>query len=144
LLRCTIHARLILTSGVGVRGGDLLGVLLGFLVSLFSMIVRKLRARRTSDWREAVATVVGASCQKSPFLPRPVAEIVHTYRIDGGFYGGVDEKPFFLDTSAETYADLFSRGDNLVVRVKPGHPEISIVCDEDVVVPNHPTANVST
>jgi hypothetical protein len=130
-------------EGVGVIGGDLLGVLIGFLVSLFSMIVRTLRARRTSDWREAMATVVGASSQRSSFPPRPVAEIVYTYRIDGGFYGGVDEKPFFLATSAEEYAEQFAKGDDLVVRVKPGQPEKSIVRDEDFVKPNHPPANPS-
>jgi hypothetical protein len=124
--------------------GWYLDVFIGYLVSLFRMIVRDLRARRTASWRETTATVSGASCQTSSFLPRPVAEIVYTYRIDGGFYGGVDEKPFFLGGSAKEYASQFARGDNLVVRVKPDHPEISIVRDEDVVMPNHPPSNVST
>lgn len=124
--------------------GWYLDVFIGYLVSLFRMIVRDLRARRTVSWRETTATVSGASCQTSFFLPRPVAEIVYTYRIDGGFYGGVDEKPFFLASSAEEYAGQFARGDNLAVRVKPDHPEISTVRDEDIVMPNHPPANVST
>jgi hypothetical protein len=124
--------------------GWYLDVFIGYLISLFRMIVRDVRARRTNEWRETTATVSGASCQTSSFLPRPVAEIVYTYRIDGGFYGGVDEKPFFFASSAKEYAGQFARGDNLVVRVSPGQPEISIVRDEDVVMPNRPPANVST
>jgi hypothetical protein len=64
-------------------------------------------------------------------MPRPVAEIVYTYRFDGGFYGGVDRKPFFLESSAKAYADQFTRGNTLFIRVKTGDPETSFVPDED-------------
>ena len=114
-------------------GGWYADVLVGYVISLFRMITRKLRTSRSKGWREALATVVGASCQESWYLPRPVAEIIYTYRVDGGFYGGVDEKPFFSGDSAKEYAGRFARGDNLVVRVKPGEPEISIVREEDQV-----------
>jgi hypothetical protein len=106
------------------------------LITLFRIVARTLRARRSKAWREITATVAGATCQSSSYMPRPVAEIVYTYRVDGGFYGGVDEKPFFFESSAKHYAEQFARGDSLVVRVKPGEPEVSIVPDEDQVRPN--------
>jgi hypothetical protein len=80
------------------------------------------------------------SCQSSSYLPRPVAEIVYTYRINGGFCGGVDEKPFFFECSAKHYAEQFAQGDSLFVLVKPGEPEVSIVLDEGHVRPNQPAA----
>lgn len=66
-------------------------------------------------------------------MPRPVAEIVYTYHFDGGFYGGVDQKPFFLESSAKAYADQFTRGDGLIIRVKTEDPETSLVRHEDQV-----------
>jgi hypothetical protein len=150
LIKCLLIASVYDTGaphglkGASVFGDRFLGEFVGSLISLFRMFAGKLRARRSSDWRATTATVAGASCQISSFLPRTVAEIVYTYRIDGGFYGGVDEKPFFLSTSAEEYAKQFAVGDNLVVRIKPGAPEVSIVCEQHIVRPNHPPANVST
>jgi Protein of unknown function (DUF3592) len=108
-------------------GGWFADVIVGYFITLFRVVSRILRARRSKGWPEITATVSGASCQTSSYMPRPVAEIVYTYRLDGGFYGGVDEKPFFFESSAKQYAQRFTRGDSLVVRVKPGKPEVSIV-----------------
>ncbi len=107
--------------------------IIGFLVSLVRIVARKWRARRCSGWRKTTATIVGVSWQAQSYLPRPDAEIVYTYRIDGGFYGGVDTKPFCLESSAKNYASHFAKGDDLLVRVKPGEPETSVVLDEDQV-----------
>lgn len=106
-------------------------VIVGYFITLFRILVRIRRTNKSKDWREVTATVAGASCQTQSYAPRPVAEIVYTYRIDGGFYGGVDEKPFFFDSAARDYADRFTRGDTLVIRVKPGEPETSVVRDAD-------------
>jgi hypothetical protein len=117
-------------------GGWFADVFVGYFITLFRMVARSLRARKSKSWHEITATVSGASCQSSSYMPRPVAEIVYTYRFNGDFYGGVDEKPFFFESSAKQYAEQFSRGDSLVVLVKPGEPEVSIVLDEDHVRPN--------
>jgi hypothetical protein len=122
-------------------GGWFADVIVGYFITLFRIVSRILRARRIKGWREITATVSGASCQTSSYMPRPVAEIVYTYRLDGGFYGGVDEKPFFLESSAKQYAEQLARGDSLVVRVKPGQPEVSIVRDEDQVRKNQSTTS---
>ena len=117
-------------------GGWFVDVFVGYFVTLFRIVARILRTRRSKGWREITATVSGASSQTSSYMPRPVAEIVYTYRLDGSFYGGADEKPFFFESSAQRYAQQFTRGDSLIVRVKPGKPEVSIVNDEDQIRTN--------
>ena len=112
-------------------GGWFADVIFGYFVTLFRIAYRIVRARKSEGWPAITATVTGASCQTSSYMRRPIAEIVYTYRFEGGFYGGVDEKPFFLESSAREYAEQFARGDSLVVRVKPGMPEVSIVPDKD-------------
>jgi hypothetical protein len=119
--------------------GWYLDVLVGYLISLFRIVARGRRARRCNGWVETTATIVGISCRTAFFLPRPIAEIVYTYHFDGGFYGGVDEKPFYTESSAKKYVDQVAKGDNLVVRVNPGEPEISVVLDQDQVSPNEMT-----
>ena len=69
----------------GLFAGDIMG----FLVSLVRIVARKGRARRCIGWRETTATIVGVSWRAQLTFPRPEAEIAYTYRIDGGFYGGV-------------------------------------------------------
>ena len=112
-------------------GGWFLDVIVGYVITFCRIIARSLRASRSKDWCETSATVVGASCETQAYIPRPVAEIVYTYHFDGRFYGGVDRKPFFLESSAKAYADQFTRGDTLIIRVKTEDPEISFLRDED-------------
>jgi hypothetical protein len=112
-------------------GGWFADIFVGYVISLFKKAARKWRARRCIGWPKTMATIAGSSCQTQSYMPRPVAEIVYTYHFDGGFYGGVDEKPFCLESSAQNCAHKFAKGDNLVVRVKPGEPEVSLVRDED-------------
>jgi|SRR5207245_6883402 len=121
----------------GLFAGDIIG----FLVSLVRIVTRKGRARRCSGWRETTATIVSVSWRAQLTFPRPEAEIAYTYRIDGGFYGGVDTKPFCFQSSAKNYASRCAQGDSLIVRVKPGEPEISIVLDADQIKTNESTTN---
>ena len=121
----------------------LAGDIIGFLISLARIVARKWRSRRCSSWRETTATIVGVSWQAQSYLPRPDAEIVYTYRIDGGFYGGVDTKPFCLLSSAKNYANHFANRDSLIVRVKPGQAGISMVLDADQIKTNKSASRIS-
>jgi hypothetical protein len=47
---------------------------------------------------------------------------------------------FFFESSAKHYAEQFSRGDSLVVLVKPEELEVSIVPDEGHVRPSQAAA----
>ena len=114
-------------------GGWFADNILGFLVSLIRIEARKWRARRYKSWPEVAATIAGVSWQSQSYFPRPDAQIVYTYRVAGGFYGGDDTKPFCLGSSAESYASQFAKGEDLIIRVKPGQPEVSAVLDEDVI-----------
>jgi hypothetical protein len=55
-----------------------------------------------------------------------VAEIVYVYEVEGSTYSGFNEKPFISPNSAENYAAGFVSESALVVRLKPGRPEISV------------------
>ena len=112
------------------------GDIIGFLVSLARIVARKWRSRRCSSWRETTATIVRVVWRAQLISPRPEAEILYTYRMDGRFYRGVDTKPFCLLSSAKSYASHFANGDSLIVRVKPGQAEISMVLDADQIKTN--------
>jgi hypothetical protein len=112
-------------------GGWFVDVFVGYLITLGRILARRRRTQRIRDWPKVSAIVSGASCQSQAYMPRPIAEIVYTYHFDGSFYGGVDEKPFLLESSANACAGEFHRGDTLIIRVKPGEPETSLVRDED-------------
>lgn len=111
--------------------GWFVDVFVGYVITLYRILTRSVRARKTLNWPEVTATICGVSCQTQAYMPRPVAEIVYTYRFEGGVYGGVDDKPFFLESSAKAFADLFTRGDTLLIRIKPSEPETSFVRDDD-------------
>ena len=113
-------------------GGWFVDFIVGYFITLFRILARIRRTNRSKAWREVTATICGATCQTQSYAPRPVAEIDYTYRVEGRFYGGVDEKPFFLASDATNYAKQFTRGDRLVVRVNPSEMGTSIVTDYDL------------
>jgi len=50
------------------------------------------------------------------------------------------EEPFLLAGSVAEYLERFGEGRNIVVRVKPGNPEVSIMCegDQGALIQSHP------
>jgi hypothetical protein len=58
-------------------------------------------------------------------------EIVYAYRFEGELYTGIHEEPFLLADSLTDYVERFAEGRSVVVRVKPGNPEVSVVCEGD-------------
>ncbi len=79
------------------------------------------------------ATVTGSNCDHTPY-GGPVAEITYAYTHEGEYYSGIHREPFILRGSAEEYVARFRAGGDVIVRVKPVEPEVSIVRDDDQAV----------
>jgi len=59
-------------------------------------------------------------------------EIVYSYRFESELYTGIHEELFLFGGHLLTaYVARFGKGNLLVVRVKPGEPEVSIVRGDD-------------
>jgi hypothetical protein len=125
--------------------GWFLDVFVGWLITLYRILTRSMRVRETKEWRVISAVISSATFQGESYMPRPLALIAYTYRCEGSSYLGVDEKPFFFRSSAKAYADQFKRGDPLIIRVKPGELDTSVVLDPDQTrISAPPSTSVST
>lgn len=99
-----------------------------FFFYIFKAVVNWVRARGSRKWPSVEATVLadpdrgGVGCLK--------VEIFYSYRFDGELYTGSHDEPFLIDSTKE-YAARFPKDGSLVVRIKPGEPEVSVVRDED-------------
>jgi hypothetical protein len=102
-------------------------VVIGYLIRI---LIRAVRARGSNTWPVEKATVSNSRCPAAQY-GGPVAEIIYTYIHEGSYFSGIQRKPFLLRGSAEDYASRFPSASDVLVRVKPGEPEVSIVCDED-------------
>jgi hypothetical protein len=104
--------------------------LLKAIVYTFNVTVHWLRVCGTAHWPLANATVTAAPISSFGFAC-PSAEIVYAYRFQGELYTGIHEEPFILTDSLTDYVERFREGRSLVVRIKPGNPEVSVVCEGD-------------
>jgi len=104
--------------------------LLKAVVYALRAIMRRLRVWGSGQWALANATVTAPPASSSGFgCPR--VEIVYSYRFKGELYTGIHEEPFLLAGSLTDYVERFAEGRTIVVRVKPGNPEVSLVCEDD-------------
>jgi|HubBroStandDraft_1064217.scaffolds.fasta_scaffold54895_1 hypothetical protein len=106
--------------------GWYLEVVVGYLIRI---VIRAVRARGSSTWPLEKATVSDSRCPVAPY-GGPVAEVGYTYTHEGRYFAGVHRMPL-LRGSAEDYVARFPASSDVVIRVKPGEPEVSLVCDED-------------
>ena len=104
--------------------------LLKIIAYAFNATTRWVRGRGSEKWSFAKA-VVTAPPKNSSGLGCPRVEFVYSYRFKGELYTGLHEEPFWLADSAADYAERFGEGRSLVVRVKPGSPEVTVVCEDD-------------
>jgi hypothetical protein len=96
----------------------------------FSALVHWVRVCGTGQWPFINATVT-APPTRSSGLGCPRVEIVYSYRFKGELYTGIHEEPFLSTDSLADYVERFGEGRSIVVRVKPGNPEVSVVCEHD-------------
>jgi hypothetical protein len=97
---------------------------------LLRIVIRALRTRGSDGWPICRGTVRSSRALTAVY-GCPLAEIVYTYRVSGELYSGLHRRPFILTDSNERYANSFAEGGLLILRIKPGEPEMSIVRDDD-------------
>ena len=103
-------------------GGFFLDIIVEYLIRVTG---RAIKRRRSRGWPTTKATVVSSTYDKTSSCN--LTEVVYTYRSNGEPYSGMDKKPFWFSSNAEIYIGDFPPGAEFTVRVKPNHPEVSIV-----------------
>jgi hypothetical protein len=104
--------------------------LLKALVYALRVIIRWPKVAGSGQWPLANATVT-APPRSSEGLGCPTVEIVYSYRVKGELYTGLHEEPFLSTGALTTYVERFGEGRHIVIRVKLGNPEVSVVCERD-------------
>jgi hypothetical protein len=110
--------------------GWYMDVLVGYLIRI---LIQMTKERGSSRWPLEKAKVTGSNCDAAVY-GGPVAEVIYTYTHSGEYFSGMHREPFILRDSAEEYAARFPAGGDVIVRVKPGEPEVSIVREDDQAV----------
>ena len=102
-----------------------------FFVYAFKRVAQWARARGSDSWASASATVTAPPVVTFRNF-RQTVEIVYSYRFESELYTGIHEELFlFGGHSLTAYVARFGKGNPLVVRVKPGEAEVSIVRGDD-------------
>ena len=96
----------------------------------FNVTAHWLQVCGSGKWLLANATITAQPIGSSR-LGCPIVEIVYSYRYKGELYTGIHEEPFLLTESLTDYVARFGEGRSVIVRVKPGNPEVSVVCEDD-------------
>jgi hypothetical protein len=104
-------------------GGLVLDVWVEWLVRV---VMRLVQVLRSNSWPTVSGKVNAADYQKATFGCDLVA-ILYEYHLDGHVYVGSYKNPFISPLLAERYVARFPNGTELVLRVKPGKPSISVM-----------------
>ena len=92
-------------------------------------VVRLIKILRSGVWPLEYGTV--SSSSRFALHAGPIARITYTYRHHGKLFTGQYAKPFLFLRSAEHYAANYPVGSTIMVRIKPGQPDTTIVHDAD-------------
>jgi hypothetical protein len=104
--------------------------LLKALAYALRVVIRWPRVVGSSQWLLANATVTAPPTSLSG-IGCPRVETVYSYRVKGELYTGLHEEPFLSTDSLADYVERFAEGRSIVIRFKPGSPEVSVVCEDD-------------
>ena len=102
-------------------------IVVGFLIRT---VIRFVKIRSSKTWPVEKGTISSATCPTAVY-GGPVAELGYTYIHKGEYYSGVHRKAFMLKSSAEDYVSQIHVGSQIAVRVKPTHPETSVVAVDE-------------
>lgn len=114
-------------------GGLVIDIYVEFL---FRAIVRFFRAFGSTSWPVVTAKITASYCDPRGF-GCAVANIAYKYRLDDEPYTGTDANPFVWSSSARDYLEKHPPASELLIRVKPGTPELSVVRQDDLYRQSH-------
>jgi hypothetical protein len=107
--------------------GWYLDIIVGYIVRI---TMRTIKGRGSGRWPLQRAKSTGSNCEYSPYGGQ-VAEVTYTWNRGENYFSGAHKEPFLLHRSAVEYAARFPMGGDLIIRVKPSNPEVSIIRDGD-------------
>lgn len=116
-------------------GGLVIDIFVEFIVRV---VMRMVQIFRSSSWPTVTGKVTDSTYQKAGY-GCDVAEISYKYRVDGELYTGMYVKPFISNVHGEDYIARLPVGTELVLRVKPGKPSISVMDKHGLVSPTPAT-----
>lgn len=108
--------------------GFFLDIYVEYFIRVFARLIQRWNAR---SWEIVTAEVTASSYRKGG-LGCAVADVGYMYKIDGEVYIGTNSVPFIIDSSAKDYIERYSPKSEMVIRVKPGKPESSLVREDDL------------
>ena len=112
-------------------GGWFADIIVEFLVRV---VVRMVRIFRSRAWPTITGEVTDSIYQRAGY-GCDVAEIYYKYRVNGELYTGMYVKPFISSMRGKDYVARLPVGKELVLRVKPGEPSVSIMEKQGLVSP---------
>jgi hypothetical protein len=107
----------------------------GFFADIFveffvRVVMRMVRIFSSRSWPTLTGEVTASNYQKASY-GCDVAEISYKYRVDGELYTGMYEKPFISTVHGEDYVARLPSGTEMVLRIKPGEPSVSVMVTKD-------------
>ncbi len=97
---------------------------------------RIFQSRREASYHWPTATGEISELEVRPTQPDGlVAEICYSYCADGEYYSGVFQKkfpPFACESRANEYIARFENVSKIRVHYRPGKPEVSTLCEQDM------------
>jgi hypothetical protein len=120
-------------SGRSDALGNVEDLLFGDILIVFVVraLVQMFRSHRAKSWPTVKARVTTAD-DRPRAIGCIVVELTYKYRVNGELHIGSHTEPFFWAGSATNYVEQHRSGSELIVRVKPGAPESSVVRDRDL------------
>jgi hypothetical protein len=97
-----------------------------FVEFLVRVVMRMVRVFSSRSWPPLTGEVTASNYQEAGY-GCDVAEICYKYRVDGELYTGVYVNPFISSMRGKEYVARLPVGTELVLRIKPGEPSISVM-----------------
>jgi hypothetical protein len=109
---------------------------MGFVLDIFVEYLARQLVRLVRSWNARSWKIVKARITRSAYraggLGCAVADVAYTYEVNGRAYSAKNSVPFIFDMSARDYVAHYSPNTDLLTRVKPNDPNVSVVRENDM------------